>query len=104
MSFSKSPLVEVFALPDIAYPAGATSLGVIRGPAFGKQMSEKARGKRPEAQSPFDEDAWARAICIDLGFVGQGLGNKGALLAGAWNGADGGKLAFVAFHLEDINV
>jgi hypothetical protein len=67
-------------------------------------MSEKARGKRPEGTSPFDEDSWERGICMDMGFVGQALGDKGSLFAGAWNGDDGGKLAFVGFYLDDINV
>jgi hypothetical protein len=104
VSYSKSPLLEVFALSNVAGPANATSLGVIRGPSSGKQISEKAKGKRPEGQSPFEEDSWARGICVDRGFVGQALGDKGSLFAGGWNGEDGGKLAFVAFHLEDINV
>ncbi len=104
VSYSKSPLLEVFSISNIAYPANATSLGVIRGPSSGKQISEKAKGKQPEGQSPFEEDSWARGICVDMGFVGQALGDKGSLFAGGWNGEDGGKLAFVAFHLEDINV
>lgn len=104
VSYSKSPLLEVFALSNIADPANATSLGVIRGPPSGKLITEKAKGKRPEGQSPFEEDSWARGICVDVGFVGQALGDKGSLFAGGWNGEDGGRLAFVAFHLEDINM
>lgn len=104
VSYSKSPLLEVFVLSNIANPANATSLGVIRGPSSGKLISEKAKGKRPEGQSPFEEDSWARGICVDMGFVGQALGDKGSLFVGGWNGEDSGKLAFVAFHLEDINV
>jgi hypothetical protein len=104
VSYSRSPLLEVFALSSIAEPASALSVGVLRGPSAGKQMSEKAKGKMPEGPSPFEEDVWARAMCVDMGFVGQVLGGSGCLFTGAWNGEEGGKVAFVAFHLEDIGV
>ena len=104
VSYSKSPLLEVFSLSDVAKLANATPVGIVRGPSSGKYVSDKVKGKRPEGHSPFAEDSWARAICVDLGFVGQALGDKGSLFAGGWNGEDGGKLAFVAFYLEDINV
>lgn len=94
----------MFALSNVVEPANALSVGVLRGPSVGKQMSEKAKGKRPAGQSPFEEDIWARAMCVDMGFVGQVLGNSGCLFAGGWNGEDGGKVAFVAFHLEDAGV
>jgi len=44
-----------------------------------------------------------RAICVDIGFVGQEVGGKRSLLAAGWNGEEGGKLAFVPFYLDDIN-
>jgi hypothetical protein len=102
ISYSRSPLLEVFALPNVVNPAEALSVGLIRGPSAGKTVSEKAKGKRPEGQSPFEENSWVRAICVDVGFVGQGEGGKRSLLAGGWNGEDGGKLAFVPFYLEDL--
>ena len=77
-------------------------MGLIRGPSAGKTVSEKAKGKRPEGQSPFEENSWVRAICVDVGFVGQREDGKRSLLAGGWNGEDGGKLAFVPFYLEDL--
>jgi hypothetical protein len=104
VSYSKSPLLEVFSFSNVGGAIEAPSIGLIRGPSAGKGMSEKARGKRPEGTSPFDEDSWERSICVDMGFVGQALGDKGSLFAGAWNGDDGGKLAFVGFYLDDINI
>jgi hypothetical protein len=103
VSYSRSPLLEVFALSNNLNPAESLSLGLIRGPSTGKLASEKAKGKRPEGQSPFEENSWVRAICVDVGFVGQAVGGKRSLLAGGWNGEDGGKLAFIPFYLEDIN-
>jgi hypothetical protein len=103
VSYSKSPLLEVFALSKLADTVDAESIGVIRGPS-GKTISEKAKGKRVEGTSPFDQDSWERGICVDMGFVGKALGENGSLFAGAWNGEDGGKLAFVAFYLQDINL
>jgi hypothetical protein len=104
VSYSKSSLLEVFAIPNIADPSTAASVGVIRGPSSGRQFSERAKGKRPEGQSPVEGESWTRTICVDMGFVGQALGDKGSLLASGWNGEDGGKLAFVAFYFEDINM
>lgn len=102
VSYSKSPLLEAFALSQVADSVDASSVGVIRGPP-GKSIGDKIRGKLPEGQSPFEEDSWERAVCVDMGFVGQALGDKGSLFAGAWNGGDGGKVAFVAFYMDDIN-
>jgi len=103
VSYSKSPLLEAFVLSHIPNGIEASSVGVIRGPS-GKSIGDKAKGKRADGQSPFDEDSWERAVCVDMGFVGQALGDKGSLFAGGWNGEDGGKLAFVAFYMDDINV
>lgn len=91
-------------MSNIANPATAISVGIIRGPSSGKFMTEKAKGKRQEGQSPFEENSWARTICVDMGFVRQATGDEDSLFAGGWNGEDGGKLAFVSFHLEDISV
>ena len=105
VSYSKSPLLEVFALASLGKPANACSIGLIRGPSTEKQIGEKSKGKRLEGLSPFEEDSWARSICVDVGFVkGKPLEDKCAVLAGAWNGDNGGKIAFVPFYLEDINV
>ena len=104
VSYSNSPLLEVFAFTSSGGSIDAPSIGLIRGPSTGRGMSDKAKGKRPEGQSPFDEDSWERASCVDMGFVGQALGDKGSLFAGGWNGDDGGKVAFVAFYLDDISV
>ena len=103
VSYSKSPLLEVFAISRIADGVDASSIGIIRGPS-GKSIGEKAKGKRPEGQSPFEEDSWERSICVDMGFVGQALGDQGSLFVGGWNGDDGGKVAFVVFYMEDIGV
>ena len=103
VSYSKSPLLEVFALRDIS-EGDIPSIGVIRGPVTGRSSTDKSRGKRPEGQSPFEDSSWDRAICVDLGFVGQALGAKNSLFAGAWNGETGGKLSFVAFYLGDLNM
>jgi hypothetical protein len=104
VSYSKSPLLEAFAFSSAASVAEAHSLGLVRGPSTGKKLGEKAKGKLREGQSPYEEGSWEQAICVDMGFVGQALGDKGSLFAGAWNGEDGGKLAFVAFYLDDINM
>jgi hypothetical protein len=104
VSYSKSPLLEVFAFSNVTGAPEALSLGLVRGPSTGKGLGEKAKGKLREGQSPYEEGSWERAICVDMGFVGQALGKQGSLFAGAWNGEDGGKLAFVAFYLDDINM
>jgi hypothetical protein len=104
VSYSQSPLLEAFSFSSAAGIAEAQTLGLIRGPSTGKGIGEKAKGKLREGQSPYEEGSWERAVCVDMGFVGQALGDKGSLFAGAWNGEDGGKLAFVAFYLEDVNM
>ena len=104
VSYAKSPLLEVFAFDSSLDSLDAPSLGLIRGPSSGKIMSERAMGKMREGQSPYDEGSWDKTMCVDMGFVGQALGSKGSLFAGGWNGEDGGKVAFVAFYLEDITV
>jgi len=91
-------------LSDSPDPSNAVSGGVIRGPSTEKQLGEKAKGKSSEGDSAFEDSSWVRAICVDMGFVGQALGDNGSLFAGAWNGEDGGKLAFVAFYLEDVKM
>ena len=103
VSYSRSPLLEVLAFPNTVSPADALSVGLIRGPSAGKIASEKAKGKRPEGQSPFEENSWVRTISVGVGFVGQAVAGKRSLLAGGWNDEDGGKLAFVPFYFEDIN-
>ena len=103
VSYADSPLLEVFAFTSSNGSIDAPSIGLIRGPSTGRGMPDKAKGKRPEGQSPFDEDSWERASCVDMGFVGQALGDKGSLFAGGWNGDECGKVAFVAFYL-DISV
>jgi len=104
VSYAKSPLLEAFALPNLADPAKAVSMGLLRGPSMGKLLSEKLRGKRPEGRSPFEEDNWAQTKCVDMGFVGQALGEKGSLFAASWNGDDAGKVTFVAFYRDDIHI
>lgn len=105
VSYTKSPLLEVFGFSNFGDSVDATALGLIRGPTAGaRTISDKARGKKPEGQSPFEEDLWERTNCSDMGFVGQALGAKGSLFAGAWNGEEGGKIAFVAFYLDDISI
>ena len=103
VSYSKSPLLEVFALRDIG-EGDIPSIGLIRGPMTGKSVTDKSRGKRPEGQSPFEDSSWDRSICVDLGFVGQALGGKNSLFASAWNGETGGKLSFVAFYRGDLSM
>ena len=103
VSYAKSPLLEAFAFPDPADPANAISTGVLRGPSAGKLLIEKPRGKRPEGRSPFEEDNWAQIKCVDMGFVGQALGEKGSLFAASWNGDEAGKVTFVPFYLDDIH-
>ena len=103
VSYAKSPLLEVFGFSAFGENVDTPSLGLIRGPSGNKNLSEKARGKRQEGQSPFDEDLWERDTCVDLGFVGQVLDTAGSLFAGAWNGEDGAKVTFVAFYMDDIS-
>jgi hypothetical protein len=104
VSYAKSPLLEAFALRTLAEPFNANSTGVIRGPSTVRLLSEKLRGKRPEGRSPFEEDNWAQTKCVDMGFVGQALGERGSLFAASWNGDDGGKVGFVAFYLDKMQV
>jgi hypothetical protein len=104
VSYSKSPLLEAFSFSSVDGVAEAQTLGLVRGPSTSKGMGEKSKGKLREGQSPYEDSSWERAICVDMGFAGQALGDKGSLFAGAWNGEDGGKLAFVGFYLEDIDM
>ena len=104
VSYSRSPLLEVFSLPSTANPKEALSLGLIRGPSTGRLAAEKVRGKRPEGQNPFQEDSWVRSICVGIGFVGHATDGRQPTVACGWNGDDGGKLAFVPFYTEDITV
>ena len=104
ISYAKSPLLEVFRISTFGDNFDAQSLGLMRGPPSGKSGSDKVRPKRGEGQSPFDEDLWERATCVDMGFVGQALGTKGSLFVGAWNGDDGARAAFIAFHLDDVSM
>jgi hypothetical protein len=101
VSYTKSPLLEVFGVSIGGDNLDVASLGLVRGPPWKKSMSDKARGKRVEGQSLFQEDLWERATCIDMGFVEGALGAKGKLFVGAWNQDDSAQAAFVPFYLDE---